>query len=174
MSRFRRRNPVCFKVLTGSLITLIYSTLALTHSAHATQWVQAKVSNPSGGKVFKDPQIGTSALGTYPAGTPMTVFSTARNGFYAIDLKKNWKGSRYLWIATSDIKMEQPSRTVSSTHTASNESEYTRADWSITPTLGLSSVQYQQYGISEYKLALITAELTVNCTISPNGNRLIS
>ncbi len=162
MSPFRRRIPACFRVLTGSLVTLIYSTLVLAHSAHATQWVQAKVSNPSGGKVFKDPKIGASALGNYPVGTAMTVLGTPRNGFYAIDLKKNWRGSRYLWIAASDIKMKQPSRTVSSTQNSSNWRETTQKNWSITPSLGLSSIQYQQYGVSGYDLALLTAELMVN------------
>ncbi len=133
---------------------------------HAAKWVRALVVPSSGAKVFKEPKPESKSLGVYPKNTAMLVSEQKKNGFYAIDLKKNWNGVRYLWIAAADVKIEQKSdnqsRSIAGSDSISDSMSSRKnpaKPWSLEPSLGYSSVLIQQTRFPNNSVTFLTGQL---------------
>jgi hypothetical protein len=152
-----RINP-WFSIL-GSIL------IALETPCLSAEWIESKVSNPSGGNIHTDAADMSEILGMYPTGTLLYVWDIPKSGFHTIYLKTPLNGSHYAWISESDLELtqRQPSSQDFNSPTAtssSNERVGTQTlqqpqtprevesnkqkTWFFTPSLGYSQYKYQQ------------------------------
>src|SRR4051812_2493921 len=83
---------------------IVLSGLLLGAQAWGDGWVPATVK-PEGGALHRSASATSEVLGRYPAGTGVTVYVPARNGYHSLYFSTPWKGLHYVWISQDELEL---------------------------------------------------------------------